>query len=118
MRTLDGVDAVASPQIGGGRQQHGHVDGAREDHRQAYVPARDAQQASSRLALRGSSVSVPGQAGVQIHRVWHHRGAQHRRCQQQALGALKMRDEPGGGFGQRRRLHHDTGQETDGDDGQ
>ncbi len=64
----------------------------------------------------GVTVPVAGQAGVQVHRVRHHRRAEHRGGEQHALGAVEPRNQARGHIAARRGLDEQACQEPDRDD--
>jgi hypothetical protein len=89
-----------------------------DEHGQADVVPGDAQQTSSRGTGFGLAVPIPRETGVQIDRVRHDGGAQHRGGEQDALGPLEARHQATGHVGGRRRLDHKAGEEADRDDEQ
>ena len=64
------------------------------------------------------TVAVAGQAGMQVHGVRHHRGAQHRAGQKDALGAVEAGEHSADNVAGSGRVDEKACQETDCDDEQ
>ena len=96
----------------------GDVDPARDDHRQPDIQPGDTQQPAPLRAGIGMAVPVPGQPGMQVHRVRHHRRAQDGRGQQHAFLPVELRHQAADHVPGWRRRHEEAGGEADRDDQQ
>ena len=116
--TLDAVGALLAAQARRGEQQHGDVDRAGDDQGRDHVDPGGPEQPSQADALEIRAVPVPGQGGVHVDSVRHHRGAEHARREQHRRRAGEPRDQAGRGVGPGHRADEQAGDETHGDDGQ
>ena len=114
---MDAVTFVVL-QVDRGDEQHRRIHRSGDGHRQHDVEAGDQQQPAPVLARLGVAVAVQSQAGVHVHGVRHHGGAQDGGGQQHAFGAAEswyQAAEDGVGRGRR---NEEAGREADGNDQQ
>lgn len=115
---FDGVGAGSVAQGGRGEQQHADVDAACDEQASGHIPSRGAHDAVELRSWFDLAVSSARQGRVQVDRVRHHGGAEHRRGEQDGVGACEPGHETGGGVGGGDVGEQQTAQEPDGDDRQ